>query len=160
MRLPFLGRSVCSIDDKRRLTLPAKFRELLAMEESPYLVTTLGLRGCLYLVPNARWDAMTPELLKAAFQGEPEAILLRSNFARYGNLCRMDNNGRITLTDEQTEVAGLQKQAVVFGNFDMMEIWNPEQFEVHNPRVTDTAVHDRRIMHYVGSLANPGARQP
>ena len=107
MRLPFLGRSVCTIDEKRRLTLPARFRELLAMEESPYLVTTLGLRGCIYLVPNARWDELTPNLLRAAFQGESEAVLLRSNFARYGNLCRMDNNGRITLTDEQTEVAGL-----------------------------------------------------
>lgn len=158
MRLPFLGRSVCSIDEKRRLTLPARFRELLAMEESPYLVTTLGQGGCIYLVPHARWDELTPALLRAAFQGDAEAAVLRSTFARYGNLCRMDNNGRVTLTEEQTEVASLDKQAVVFGNYTLIEIWNPERFDQHNPRVTDTAVHDRRIMRYVGTPEDTGGR--
>jgi MraZ protein len=159
MRLPFLGRWVCTIDEKRRLTLPAKIRELLAMEESPYLVTTLGFGGCIFLVPQARWDELTPAVLRAAFQDDSEAVLLRSTFARYGNLCRMDNSGRITLTEDQAEVAQLDRQAVVFGNYTLIEIWNPEQFDLRNPRIADTAEHDRRITRYMGMLPDTGGRQ-
>jgi MraZ protein len=159
MRLPFLGSWVCTIDEKRRLTLPAKFRELLAMEETPYLVTTLGFGGCLFLVPQARWDELTPAVLRTAFQDDSEAVLLRATFARYGHLCRMDNSGRITLTDQQTEVAHLDRQAVVSGNYTLIEIWNPERFESRNPRIADTAEHDRRIMRYMGTLGGAGGRQ-
>jgi len=160
MRLPFLGSWVCTIDEKRRLTLPAKFRELLAMEESPYLVTTLGLGGCIFLVPHARWDDLTPPVLRSAFQSDAEAVLLRATFARYGNLCRMDNSGRITLTEKQTEVAHLSRQAVVSGNYTLIEIWNPERFESRNPSVADTAEHDRRIMRYMGTQLGMGGGQP
>ncbi len=160
MRLPFLGSSVCTIDEKRRLTLPAKFRELLAMEESPYLVTTLGFGGCIYLVPHARWDDLTPPVLRSAFQSDTDAVQLRSTFARYGNLCRMDNSGRITLTDEQTKVARLDRQAVVFGNYTLIEIWNPELFENRNPRIADTAEHDQRIMRHMGTRLGTGGGQP
>jgi MraZ protein len=150
MRLPFLGRWQCKIDAKRRLTLPAKFRDLLGMEPSPYLVTTVGHRGCLFLVPHARWDELTPQLMREAFQGDPGAIRLRSAFARYGNLCQLDGSGRITLTEDQAQLAGLGEDAVVFGNFTRIEIWNPGRFEQENPPVVDTDAHDRLTQQFMG----------
>jgi MraZ protein len=150
MRLPFLGRWICTIDAKRRLTLPAKVREILELEEGPYLVTTVGHKGCLLVVPHARWEELTPDLLRDTFQGDQGAQRLRGAFARYGNLCRPDASGRITLTEEQMRVAGLGKQAVVFGNFSRIELWEPERFEDANPAIREPEEHDRLAAQYLG----------
>ncbi|MCK4306312.1 MAG: hypothetical protein KAY24_18875 [Candidatus Eisenbacteria sp.] len=150
MRLPFLGRWTCAIDGKRRLTLPAKIREILRMETEPHLVITVGHKGCLLVVPHARWDELAPELLRDTFQGDEEALRLRGTFARYGSLCQFDGSGRVTLTDEQMQVAGLERTAVVFGSFSRLEIWNPERFEIENPPIADQAEHDQRAARHMG----------
>jgi len=159
MRLPFLGRWTCTIDGKRRLTLPAKIREILGMEEVPYLVTTVGHKGCLMLVPYARWEELTPDLLRDTFQGDQGALRLRSAFARYGNLCRLDASGRITFTEDQMSVAALGKSAVVFGNFTRIEIWDPDRFEDENPPIADPMEHDRLAAQYIGRAEARGERR-
>ena len=159
MRLPFLGRWTCTIDGKRRLTMPAKVREILAQEEGPYLVTTVGHQGCLLLVPHAQWEELTPDLLRDTFQGDQGALRLRAAFARYGNLSRLDGSGRITLTDEQMLVAGLDRQAIVFGNFTRIEIWEPDRFEIANPPITDQAEHDRLAAQYMGRVETREVRR-
>lgn len=150
MRLPFLGRWTCTVDAKRRLTLPARIREILATEPIPYLVTTVGHKGSLLVVPHARWEELTPDLLNDTFQGDQGALQLRAAFARYGNLCQLDGSGRITLTEDQMQIAQLEKQAVVFGNFTRIEIWEPGRFESENPPITDPAAHDRLAAQYLG----------
>ncbi len=120
------------------------------MEPVPYLVTTVGHQGSLLVVPHARWEELTPDLLNDTFQGDQGALQLRAAFARYGNLCQLDGSGRITLTEDQMQVAQLEKQAVVFGNFTRIEIWEPERFETANPPISDTAAHDRLAAQYLG----------
>ena len=150
MRLPFLGRWICTIDGKRRLTLPAKIRDILAKETDPYLVTTVGHKGSLLVVPNERWEKITPDLLRDTFQGDQGALQLRATFARYGNLCQLDSSGRITLSEDQMAVAGLGKHAIVFGNFTRLEIWDPDRFKTANPPIEDTKAHDRLAAQYLG----------
>ncbi len=150
MTLPFLGKWTCAIDSKRRLTLPAPVRSLLREQGIGDLILTLGHRGCLWLIPLHVWEKFTPALLKDAFQGERDALRLRSAFALYGSLCRLDGSGRIRLTEEQMKVAGLGAQAVVFGNFTRIEIWEPARFERENPPVEDTDAHDRLAEKYLG----------
>ncbi len=152
MQLPFLGRWKAKIDAKRRLTLPSKLRDLLFMESSQYLVLTVGHGGCLFLLPHASWDELTPQLLRDAFQGDPGVQRLRANFARYGSLIRMDNSGRVTLTEDQMQVANLSGEAEVFGNFTRIEIWNPERFEQQNPPIQNAAEHDRLAQRYIGRM--------
>lgn len=159
MRLPFLGRWICTIDGKRRLTLPAKIREILGQEEVPYLITTVGHKGCLLVIPRARWEELTPKLLRDTFQGDQGALKLRSTLARYGNLCRLDAIGRMTLTEDQMQVAGLLRSAVVFGNFTRIEIWDPDRFETENPPITDPMEHDRLAQQYLGGAETGEAQR-
>ena len=150
MRLPFLGRWDCKIDGKRRFTMPAGLRELLDLEEAPHLITTVGQGGGLFVVPQAVWDELTPGLLRDTFQGDKGAARLRATFARYGSLNKLDGSGRLTLTEDQMEVGGIQKQAIVFGNFTRIEIWEPARFEISNPPIEDLAEHDALIARYMG----------
>ncbi len=157
LHLPLLGRGECAIDAKRRLILPAVLRDQLRLlESSAHLIVTVGHQGCLLLIPPSTWEEFAPDLFTAAVQGDEGAIRLRGTMARYGLLCRIDNSGRITLTDEQMKVAGLAKRAIVFGNFSRIEIWNPERFELHVPRVADPAEHDRLTARYLGRAEAPG----
>ncbi len=147
---PFLGRWNCTIDGKRRLTLPAKVREILEMEKNPGLVMTLGQGGCLFVVPQNTWDELTPDLLRDPFHSDKKAAKLRSSFARYGSFNRLDSSGRITLTDDQMFIGGLSKQAIVFGNFTTIEIWDPARFETSNPPIGNTDEHDELLVEYMG----------
>lgn len=155
MRPRFLGRWECAIDEKRRLTLPAPVRKkVLALAgeaggEDEELIATVGHRGCVLLIPPAVWDEFARSIFQAPVQGNREALLVRGRMARYGAHCKIDASGRITLTEEQMKVAGLERQAIVFGNFTRLEIWNPEQFERHNPPITDVEAHDELIEKYL-----------
>ena len=157
MRLPFLGRWVCTIDGKRRLTLPAKIREILAMEENPHLITTVGHQGCLVVIPYARWEALAPDVVRDTFQGNRNALALRAALARYGSLCRLDASGRITLTEEQMQVARLDKKGVVFGNFTRIEIWDEQRFETENPPMAEPEQYDR-LAELVGEHPKSGGQ--
>jgi division/cell wall cluster transcriptional repressor MraZ len=151
MRPQFLGRWDCIIDDKRRLTLPAPLRKLIAeLGPAAELIVTVGHRGCLLFIPLAIWDEFSRELFQAPVQGDPEALRLRSTMARYGSRCKIDSSGRITLNEEQLRVAGLKREAVVFGNFSRLELWTPERYERENPPITDQDEHDRRVAKFLG----------
>jgi len=150
MQLPFLGTWDCTIDSKRRLTLPAKLRELLgSVEPTPQLIVTVGHKGCLLLIPPGLWNELSPDLLRAILGGDEGALRLRSTMALYGNVARIDNSGRISLTEKQVKVAGLEKEAVFFGNFNRIEVWNPSRFAVENPPLEDPAEHDRLMAEYL-----------
>lgn len=153
--VPFMGAWKCTIDEKRRLTLPAKLREQLAELEDPLrLIVTVGHWGCLVLVPPSTWGRFSRELFQAPVQGDPGALRLRAMMARYGSLCRLDSSGRITLNEEQMEFAGLARDSIVLGNFTRMEIWNPDHFEKKNPRIQDPDEHDRLAAQYLNGAAD------
>jgi len=149
-RPQFLGRWDCIIDDKRRLTLPAPVRKkLVEMNESPELISTIGHRGSLLLIPPSIWDEFARDLFQAPVQGDRDALLLRGRMARYGGHCKLDSSGRVTLSEEQLKVAELTRDAIVFGNFSRIEVWNPEHFERAYPPITDPAEHDQLAERYL-----------
>ena len=157
MELPFLGTWECAIDEKRRLTLPARLRELLtAIEASPELMVTRGHKGCLYVIPPKTWNELKPGLFRGVMGGDEGAVKLRHLMARYGNLARIDNSGRITLTDLQVKVAGLEKEAIVFGSYNRIEIWNPRRFEEAFPLPADGEEYDRLLSGYVDGAPKRG----
>ena len=145
MNIPLLGRWFGTIDTKRRITLPVGVRRPLALYgDAPQLIVTVGNHGCLLLVPDSIWDAFAPDLFRDAVQGDEGALRLRGMMARLGSVCRVDKSGRVTLTEEQMEFAGLRKgeNAIVFANFNRVEIWEPARFEKAYP-MTEPVEHDR-----------------
>jgi len=159
MELPLLGTWECVIDAKRRLTLPAKLRELLSsIESSAELMVTVGHKGCLLLIPPKTWKELSPDLFRAIVGGDEGAHRLRATMALYGSVARIDNSGRISLTERQVKVAGLDKDAIVFGNFTRIEVWNPQKFAREIPLLEDTAEHDRLLVRYLDKPVVPGER--
>ncbi len=115
-----LGEYEHTIDDKNRLTLPARFREQLAGG----VVVTRGMDGCLYAYPRDDWS----ELEGRVAELDPltrEARTIQRHFFSGAAEAEVDKQGRIMIPAPLLRYAGLERDVVVAGVRDHLEIWAP-----------------------------------
>lgn len=157
MTLPLLGTTPCTLDSKRRLTIPARLREFLGLTKTgAHLVITLGRGGCLVLFTPAALDAFMPSVLQAVVQGNRRAIRLRDILAQYGETQRVDSAGRVSLSESQMKYAGIVKDVMVFQSWTRAELWSPERFAAAHPEVTDSSELDALLDEFAGPLEQSG----
>ena len=110
-----------NIDAKGRINIPAKFR--LDLGES--FVVAKGLDNCVYLYPKAAWERFEDEL--CSVQPTQRRRLHRFFFSG-AEECSADTQGRVVIPPKIREYAGLQKEIVVIGVSDKIEVWGLEQW--------------------------------
>lgn len=115
-----LGEYEHTIDDKNRLTLPAKFRRAFA----DGVVLSRGLDGCLYAYPRDRWERDVESRLAALDPLSREARQMRRHFFAGATLDGLDKQGRVTIPPVLLKHANLDRDAVVAGMHDHLEIWD------------------------------------
>jgi MraZ protein len=120
----FLGQYRHTIDDKGRLTLPARFRDGLGAE----FYATKGFERCLFLYPAAEWEAFGARLRALPLSNEDARRLMRAFFSGATD-CRVDAQGRVLLPAVLRDYAGLQREAVVVGAGSRAEVWEPEAWQ-------------------------------
>lgn len=132
----FSGEYTYSIDEKKRLAVPAKFRKLLAKKA----VITRGLDKCLFLYPAKEWLELAKKISKL-----PLAQADARSFARLmlGGAMEVnfDNLGRILIPDYLKDYAGLKKKVIFVGLYDRIEIWDEAGFKNYKKK-TEMAVGD------------------
>ena len=111
----FLGTYTPKLDDKGRLTLPAKFRDALAGG----LMVTKSQDHSLAVYPRAEIDKRSTAISQKAF--------LR-NLAAATDEQHPDSQGRITLSADHRRYANLSKDCVVIGSVDYLEIWDAQSW--------------------------------
>ncbi|MCL2543541.1 MAG: division/cell wall cluster transcriptional repressor MraZ [Nocardioidaceae bacterium] len=120
----FMGTYTPKLDDKGRLFLPAKFRDRLAEG----LVVTQGQENCLVVWPT---DVFAEEAERAA--ARPMTNRAARHYARVlfagGEETKPDKQGRIGVPANLREYAGLDREVVVIGVRDRLEIWNPVKWQ-------------------------------
>ena len=111
-----IGQYQHNIDAKGRLFIPAKFREELG--ETFYV--TIGLDGCLSVYSDSKWSD-----LKEKFDALPmaQARRMRTLFANAAK-CEPDSQGRILIPLKLRQYAALEKEVIINGCFDRLELWN------------------------------------
>ena len=119
-----LGAYDHTIDDKNRLTLPAKFRE--AFQDG--VVVTRGLDGCLYAYRRPDWDRLVESRLATLDPLRPEGRRLQRHFFAGAAEAELDKQGRVMLPAQLIEHAKLGKEVVVAGVNDRLEIWDRESW--------------------------------
>jgi MraZ protein len=117
-----LGEYEHTIDDKNRLTLPAKFREALAQG----VVVTRGMDGCLYAYPRIEWQERFQSRVGGLDPLQPEARKLQRHFFSGAAEAEPDKQGRIMIPGPLLRYAGLSRDVVVAGVHDHLEIWDRE----------------------------------
>ena len=113
-----LGQHRYQLDAKGRIALPAKFRA--AFKAGVYL--TLGQDGCLFAYPKGEWQRRGSEVRSSPLSGQEAR-----NYARmfFGNADRvdLDNQGRLVIPQALRARVGLDREAVVVGVGERLEIW-------------------------------------
>ena len=120
----FIGEYRHTIDTKKRLAVPAKFRQILGRGA----VITRGIDNCLVLYPQKEWQKMANKLGKL-----PASQLEARGFARIMLAGAMgvnfDRLGRILVPDYLKKYAFLKKNVVIIGIYNRLEIWAEERWE-------------------------------
>ena len=119
----FFGTFTPKMDDKGRLTLPAKFRNELAEG----LMVTKGQDHSLAIYPRNVFLERARKAA-AASRTNPEARAFVRNLAASADEQSVDGHGRITISPDHRRYAGLSKECVVVGSVDFVEIWNAESW--------------------------------
>ena len=119
----FMGEYNHIIDAKGRLIIPARFRELLGVE----FILTIGLYGCLSIYPMDAWEAFETKLRALPLTNKNARTFTRFFVAGATN-CELDRQGRILVPQTLREFAGLEKEVVLTGNLDRIEIWSKEKW--------------------------------
>ena len=116
----FSGTYTPKLDDKGRLFLPAKFRD--EMKEG--LVITRGQEHALDIRTQADFDVFTEKFKNASQTDARLRAYGRMLFALASEQVP-DKQGRVTITPELRQYAGLERDAVVIGVYDRIEVWEP-----------------------------------
>ena len=115
----FMGEYSHTIDPKGRLIIPAKFREELGEE----FVLTKGLDGCLSIYPMNEWTAFEEKLRQLPLTNKNARTFARV-FVAGAASCELDKQGRILVPATLREFAGLEKDVVLTGNLNRVEVWS------------------------------------
>jgi MraZ protein len=117
----FLGEYSHTIDDKGRLTLPAKYRAELATG----VVVTRGIDKCLFAFPMDEWKKLA-EQVSALPLTDTQAREFRRLLFSGATDAELDKQGRVLLPQYLRDYAGRNGNVVVAGLNTHMEIWTPD----------------------------------
>lgn len=120
----FIGEYKYSMDEKRRMSVPAKMREDLGETG----VITRGIDNCLVLYPAEEWQKLAQKLQSLpSAKGESRAFvrLMLSGAAEVS----FDKLGRILVPSYLAEYAGLEKELAIIGLGNRIEVWDEQNWE-------------------------------
>ncbi len=115
----FIGEYTYSLDTKRRLGIPAKFRRSLGKKA----VITKGLDDCLFLFSQSEWEKLAKRLSNFQFEKSDARGFSRFMFAGAAEVS-IDSLGRILIPDYLKKHAGLKKKTIIAGVSNRIEIWD------------------------------------
>ena len=117
-----LGEYEHTIDEKNRLTLPARFRRAFV----DGIVVTRGMDGCLYAFTRSDWERLVNERLATLDPLLPEGRRLQRFFFSGTTEAELDKQGRVMIPAALIDYAKLGREVVVAGVRDHLEIWDRE----------------------------------
>jgi MraZ protein len=117
-----LGEFEQRLDDKNRVTLPAKVRESFA----DGVVCARGLDHCIAVWPKAAWEEYVSGLADRLDSFTPEGRGLQRYLYGGAHESELDRQGRVALTAPLIKHGSLAKEIVIAGLLDRLEIWDRE----------------------------------
>lgn len=129
----FMGEYQHTIDTKGRMIIPAKFRDGLGEQ----FVLTRGLDQCLFGYPMSEWK-LIEEKLKALPLTKKDARAFTRFFFSGAVECDLDKQGRINIASNLLQYAKLEKECVVIGVSNRIELWSKSIWEQYTEEQEDS----------------------
>jgi len=114
-----MGEYHHSIDEKKRIIIPSRFRE----ELKDTFVITRGIENCLFIYSLEEWKKITDKLETLPFTKKDARQFIRF-FLSGATEAQFDKQGRIVITTPLLEYAKIEKDCVIIGAGERLEIWS------------------------------------
>lgn len=141
----FVGEFRHGIDAKNRLVIPAKFRAFITDVEDKkgFFVVASPVSGehCLRMYTKEVWSKVVQKVREEADKAKDPARYMRY-FASRGEFVPIDAQSRLVLPLKLIDYAGLQKDVLMVGNFDWIEVWNVDEYQAATESL-DEEIGDR-----------------
>ena len=128
----FLGRFDHSVDNKGRVSVPARFRGQLSGE----LIITRGNDRCLYLFTQEAWEPLAAKL-NALPTGDADARNLRRAVFSAAEPVELDKQGRVMIPDHLRQYSGISDNVAIIGLGTYIEIWDQQSWLALDTRIED-----------------------
>jgi len=126
----FRGQFVHSVDAKGRISLPARFRDvLLADKDARFVLTPALFDPCLHLYPMAAWEEFEQKVSELPSL-DPNAVRFRRMYVSAAVECELDKAGRVLVPPHLRERAELDKsEALWAGMGRILELWSRARWD-------------------------------
>ncbi len=150
-----IGRYDHTIDATGRLSIPAKFREyLVAYSEGTVIMTMAHVTSCVVAYPLAEWKVITERASQLDQSGNSGDFLKRKDFLRlfYSRAaeCPLDKSGRILIPAHLKEYAALDKDSVLVGCVNSIEIWDVNKWKEKEAAILQDSAQLQEAMASLG----------
>jgi MraZ protein len=144
-----IGEYIHTVDEKNRVSMPAKFRKELGKK----IIITPGLGACLFIFTVKEWEKVSTRLSSndadLSFLKADQRSFNRYMFGRAAEV-EIDSIGRILIPDFLKERIGLKNTAAIIGVKDRVEVWNEKAWSENR------AVVEKQIEALSEKLGNDG----
>ncbi len=126
----FIGEYRHSLDFKKRMALPSKFRSKFKKEGA---VVTRGLDECLFVYTKKEWRKIADKLSMMPVGEKGTRGFVRLMLAGAVDV-KLDSQGRILIPDYLKKYAKLKKEVTVAGLFNRLEVWDSKQWNKYKEK--------------------------
>lgn len=128
-----IGEFAHALDEKGRLTIPAKFREDLGLR----FIVTVGLDGCLACYPSPEWERLAERLKDLPMTNRDARAFVRMLMSGATEV-ELDRQGRIVLAPRLRDAAAITANAVVVGLNTRVEVWAEDRWRQYQAGAQET----------------------
>ena len=125
----FIGEYKYSLDEKKRLAIPVKFRK----EFKAGIVVTRGVDSCLFIYTLQEWQKLADKISKLPINQANTRAFTRLMLAGAMD-AKLDSAGRMMLPDYLCQYAKIQRKVVITGLYNRLEIWDEVQWANYQKR--------------------------
>lgn len=125
-----IGEYSHSIDSKKRISVPSKLRKEIGQKA----ILTRGLDSCLFLFPAKEWDVLAQKLGALPFGEHDTRAFVRLMLSGASEV-EIDPLGRILLPDYLRDYASLNREAIIAGLFNRLEIWDSRRWHEYKTTI-------------------------
>ncbi len=132
----FRGSFEHSVDSKGRVSVPSKFRDIIADRYDGRLVMAMDLDRCLTVYPLEEWEKLEEKIKTLPMMQKEVKDFMRFFFST-ATECELDKQGRILISPAHRERAGITKNVMLVGIINKIEIWDAKAWEARTSQNGD-----------------------
>lgn len=127
----FQGASSLSLDAKGRLSVPTRHRDVLAATAGGQLTITKHPHGCLMVFPRPEWEKFRERIAQLPMSAQGWKRIFMGNALDV----ELDGTGRVLVSPELRQAAGLTREVMLLGMGHHFELWDKARYEAHEAEV-------------------------